>query len=445
MVFNDTPPIRNSSEIIGFSKFTKLERINLLAENILKSDFVKDQLESFWHSDFKCQKILDEFSENVVSNFFMPYSIVPNMIVDGKRYCVPMVIEESSVVAAASKSAKFWASRGGFKTEIVSTLKVGQVHFYWGLDYEKVKSFFLTVKDELLIKVASLTSNMEQRGGGIVSLELVDCSHEDKGYYQLKVSFETCDAMGANFINTVLESISHNFKLLAEDRGMPRSLEVIMAILSNYTPDCLVRVSVSCSISNLTWIKNGEISPGKFAKRFERAVRIASINRDRAVTHNKGIFNGIDAVVLATGNDFRATEACGHAYAAKDGAYRGLSFVNIEDDVFKFWYEIPLALGTVGGLTSLHPLAKISLDILDHPDSRQLMSIVASMGLAQNFAAVSSLVTTGIQKGHMKMHLMNILNHLDVSSSERIKIKDKFKDEVISFQGVRDFLSDLRA
>jgi hydroxymethylglutaryl-CoA reductase len=182
----------------------------------------------------------------------------------------------------------------------------------------------------------------------------------------------------------------------------------------------------------------------ELADRFRTAVRIAEIDPYRATTHNKGIFNGIDAVILATGNDFRAIEACGHAFAARDGQYRSLSSCTIENDILRFELKIPLAIGTVGGLTALHPLAKLSLELLENPSARELMMIIACTGLAQNFAAVRSLVTTGIQAGHMKMHLTNILNHLQATDEEATRAVEHFSTQAITFSGVRDFLSKIR-
>ena len=181
-----------------------------------------------------------------------------------------------------------------------------------------------------------------------------------------------------------------------------------------------------------------------FAEKFAKAIRIAQIDPYRATTHNKGIFNGIDAVVLATANDFRAIEACGHAYAARDGRYRSLSNCTIEDGIFKFWMDLPLAVGTVGGLTRLHPIARLSLEMLGQPSAEELMKIIAVTGLAQNFAAVRSLVTTGIQKGHMKMHLQNILNHLKATPEEQEKATTFFADKVVSFTAVRDYIKQSR-
>jgi hydroxymethylglutaryl-CoA reductase len=252
--------------------------------------------------------------------------------------------------------------------------------------------------------------------------------------------------MGANFINTVLEQIAGSLRLIFEEREYDTryqgKLEVIMSILSNYTPECLVRAWVSCTIDELDPNMPHNITE-HLAHRFKTAVDIAKNDPYRAVTHNKGIFNGIDAIVLATGNDFRAIEACGHAYAARDGQYRSLSNCSINDDIFEFSLEIPIACGTVGGLTKLHPMAKISLEILNQPSSTQLMEIMCTLGLAQNFAAVKSLVTTGIQKGHMKMHLSNILNHLGIDGNKAEMVKTYFCDKTISVSAVKEFISTL--
>jgi hydroxymethylglutaryl-CoA reductase len=253
--------------------------------------------------------------------------------------------------------------------------------------------------------------------------------------------------MGANFINSVLENFASGLEEYFVESGLIpdelRDVDIIMSILSNYTPDCLVRSEVSCKIEDLGTFANGMMAE-QLAEKFRTAVKIAHIDPYRGTTHNKGIFNGIDSVILATGNDFRATEAAGHAYAARDGQYRSLSYCEIKDGIFRFWLDVPLAIGTVGGLTSLHPLAKKSLDVLGNPSAEQLMRIIASVGLAQNFAAIRSLVTTGIQQGHMKMHLMNILNHLGASESECSDAVVFFEDKTVSFSGVRDFLSSIR-
>ncbi len=437
--------------IAGFSKLTKAQKIEWLIEKFTQNRDGGKILNAFEFQDANFQKIFDGFSENTISNFAMPYGIAPNFIINGETYTVPMVIEESSVVAAASSAAKFWSERGGFHAEILGTQKVGQVHFTWAGDPEILsdpKGFlwkgtpmerggFQKIKNVLLKSALDLTENMRKRGGGISNIELV-AFPEEEHYYQLRCTFETCDSMGANFINTVLENFGRTLEwFLTVQTGIEPT--IIMCILSNYTPQCLVRVWVECAIHDFH-----HEQAAFYAEKFRKAVRIAQIDPYRAVTHNKGIFNGIDAVVLATANDFRAIEACGHAYAARDGQYRSLSHCTIENGYFKFWMDMPLALGTVGGLTNLHPLAKLSLEILGNPSAQTLMQIVAAMGLAQNFAALRSLVTTGIQKGHMKMHLSNILNNFNCSDIESEKAQVYFNDKTVSFSNVREYIENLR-
>lgn len=432
--------------VSGFSKMTKEQKIEWLSVQLNEEagSLVKN-MPNYWHQDPTVQKRFDEFSENTLTNYNLPFGLAPNFLINGKVYSVPMVIEESSVVAAASLGAKFWLERGGFKTQVISTTKVGQVHFQWQGEKEKIYEYFEGAKEQLLKAVSHLTINMDQRGGGIKKLSLIDMTDKIENYYQLKVEAETCDAMGANFINSILEEMAKVLKegVLKDSRfeNTEKEVHIIMCILSNYTPDCVVECSVECPIEDLGNFA-GDVSAREFAEKFATAVRIAEVDPNRAVTHNKGIMNGIDAVVIATGNDFRAIEACAHAYATRDGQYRSLSTVSLIGDKFKFSLKVPLAVGTVGGLTSLHPLAKTSLAILEHPSASELMQIMAAVGLAQNFGAVKSLVTTGIQKGHMKLHLLNILKQLDASLEQIEKGKEFFADKVVSFTAVRDFLKN---
>lgn len=434
--------------ISGFSKLSKRGKIRWMVENFFKDpEAVARELMSYWHGDEDQQRILDGFSENTISNFPMPYSVAPNFLINGQTYCVPMVIEESSVVAAAAAGGKFWLTRGGFTATILGTTKIGQVHFGWKGSFKKLESVFPELEERLRSGAKEITANMEKRGGGILDIELIDYTSLEPEYYQLKVKFETCDSMGANFINSVLENFGDTLQDFIEGHPIfdddERDIEIIMAILSNYTPECLVRAEVSCPVDQLGCV-DGESSAMHFAGQFAKAVRIARVDPHRATTHNKGIFNGIDAVVLATGNDFRAIEACGHTYASRDGQYRSLSQCTVEDGIFRFWLDIPISIGTVGGLTNLHPMARRSLELLGQPDAEELMMVIASVGLAQNFAAVKSLVTTGIQKGHMKMHLNNILNHLGAGVTEIADAVQYFEDKTVSFTAVRDFLDGQR-
>lgn len=431
----------------GFSKLTKSQKIDWLVQNYAqKSNTAKETLERYWHSDHKLQQLHDEFIENTISNYYLPFGIAPNFLINGQLYAVPMAIEESSVVAAASNAAKFWLDKGGFKTTVIDTEKVGQVHFLFKGEEKKLQEFFTSIESKLLSETDALTENMRKRGGGIKKIELRHRTDALENYHQLHCTFETLDAMGANFINSCLEQLGRTLKneALAYDdfSKVEKNIEVIMCILSNYVPNCLVKAEVTCPVSEMA--PSNDISGEQFAKKIVQAVNIAKVEPYRAVTHNKGIMNGIDAVILATGNDFRAVEAGIHAYASKDGSYTSLTNASIKNGIFKFWMEIPLALGTVGGLTNLHPLVKTALEILQKPTAKELMQIVAVAGLAQNFAALRSLVTTGIQQGHMKMHLMNILNQLGATEAEKDVLTEHFKTNTATHSAVVEAYQKLK-
>lgn len=430
--------------IEGFSKKNKTEKLEAITRFLKSPEEKLKTFKSFDHSDAKIQETINEFSENTISNFHLPFSIAPNFLINGKTYAVPMVIEESSVVAAASKSAKFWYNFGGFKTEIVDTVKVGQVHFLWHDDIEKLKSKFEDLKQVLLSESEDITVNMRKRGGGIKDIVLKDLSDKEPNLMQLFVTFETVDSMGANFVNSCLEQFADSFRNWHQNQSEFKQdgLEVIMSILSNLTPNCVVKCWVETEIKNLDGMVPG-VSGEEFAKKFHTAVRIAQVDPYRATTHNKGIYNGIDAVVLATGNDFRAVEACGHAYASINGSYTSLTNCTIDNGMFRFELTLPIAMGVVGGLTNLHPLVKLAHEILDYPNARELMAIAAAAGLANNFGAVKSLTTTGIQQGHMKMHLFNIMNQLEVSNADKDKVIEHFKDKNVSVSAVRAFVESI--
>lgn len=440
----------NHQPVEGFSKLSKQKKIDWLISEYLSNDKNYEQiLQQYWNNDTEIQKLHDEFSENTISNFYMPYGIAPNFLIDGKLMALPMAVEESSVVAAASKAAKFWIDKGGFKTTIINTKKLGHTHFIIDVESHKLQHFFnFKLKKKLLEATESITANMRNRGGGILDIKLVDKTAEMPNYFQLKASFDTVDSMGANFINSCLEQFGKTLKeeVLLEDnfsQEEKESLQVVMNILSNFTPDCIVRAEVSCKIEDLK--DDSGISNEEFARKFKQAITIAEIEPYRATTHNKGIMNGVDAVVIATGNDFRATEACAHAYAARDGKYTSLTHCTIDNGIFRFWIDLPISVGVVGGLTNLHPLVKFSLALLGKPSAQELMSILAVSGLAQNFGALRSLVTTGIQKGHMKMHLFNILNQMGATEEEKQHFVTYFKDKTVTHHEVITEFNRLRA
>lgn len=442
----------NKKIIQGFSKLSKNKKIDWLIENYLNGESkYKNILSKYCSLDFFFQKLHDQFSENTITNFYLPLGIAPNFLIDGKIYTIPMVTEESSVVASASKAAKFWLDKGGFKTTIISTTKIGHTHFIFNPEnkfFDILNEFFKSnLQFKLLQDTSEISKNMKNRGGGILSIELIDKTEYIAGYYQLRASFDTKDSMGANFINSCLEQFGKTlFREINQSKKFnsiqKKSFQIIMNILSNYTPNCLVRSEVSCNIDHL--INDSKIESYKFVKKFYQAVQIAEIEPYRAVTHNKGIMNGIDALLIATGNDFRAVEACVHAFASKRGEYSSLTHCEIHSGVFKFWIELPISIGVVGGMTSLHPMVKLVLKILGNPSAEKLMSFCAVLGLSQNFAAISSLITTGIQKGHMKIHLLNILNQLKTTEEEKQYFNIFFKNKTITYHAVLKELNRLR-
>lgn len=432
-----------SKKIEGFSKLSKAEKINWVTQiHFEDASEAKKIISSYNHNNEEKQKLHDEFIENSITNYYLPLGVAPNFVINDKEYTLPMATEESSVVAAACNAAKFWASRGGFKTKILGTQKIGQVHFLFEGKTKQLQTFFEQKKQMLIDSISSLTANMQKRGGGIVDIRLNDKSDLIENYYQLHLTFETVDSMGANFINSCLEKIAKTLQSLAADHEAflkeRFSIEVIMSILSNYVPQCLVEAEVRCPVRSLGG--QSGMSGMQFTQKFILAIEISQKEPYRAVTHNKGIMNGIDAVVIATGNDFRAVEAGVHAFAARNGVYSSLSHAFMEGDDFVFQLKLPLSLGTVGGLTQLHPMVKWSLELLGNPNAKNLMEIVAVAGLAQNFAAVRSLITSGIQKGHMKMHLLNILNQHQASANQKEKALEYFKTQTITYSAVNDFL-----
>ena len=432
-----------SKKVEGFSKFSKAEKTEWITQlHFDDPENAKKLINDYNHFNPSIQKLHDEFVENSLTNFYLPLGVAPNFLINGTIYTLPMAIEESSVIAAASNSAKFWASRGGFKANVIGTEKIGHVHFLFKGSTEKLNLFFEEKKQSLLGCTSSITKNMRNRGGGIKRIKLIDKTDLMEEYFQLYLTFETVDSMGANFINSCLEQIAKELKSAALEYDYfneeEKQIEIIMSILSNYVPGCIVHASVSCPVEELEGTKG--LSSEAFAKKFIRAVQVAQKEPFRAVTHNKGIMNGIDAVVIATGNDFRAVEAAAHAYAVKEGSYTSLSNAYIKNNNFFFEIKLPLALGTVGGLTQLHPLVKWSMELLGNPNSKTLMEIIGVAGLAQNFAAIRSLVTSGIQKGHMKMHLLNILNQKKATEAQKEKAIVFFKNNTVSFNSVSDFL-----
>lgn len=424
----------------GFSKLNFDEKLQQIAQQLDDSLAVEQQLASYLFTDFAERDSFLGFSENTISSYHLPYGVVPNLLLDNELLHIPVVTEESSVVAAASASAKFWGANGGFKTVEVTSVKVGQIHFTSTMPADSIKELVVRYEAFLLEKMAPHTERMEKRGGGVRSFRVLSIP-TIPNQYQLMVEFDTANSMGANFINTCLEELAIPFRSLIEEQGF--LCDILMCILSNYTPNCTVRVGVSAPIKAFDGLVSW-MSGEAFARRFKLAVDVAGADIYRATTHNKGIMNGVDSVIIATGNDFRAVEAASHAFAARNGSYTSLSSCSTDGRIFSFELELPLALGVIGGLTGLHPLAKRSLELLGNPSATKLMSIAAAVGLASNFAAVKSLITSGIQQGHMKMHLHNILKTYNATQSEVEKATSWFANRKVSNLAVKEFLDGVR-
>ncbi|MEI7661193.1 MAG: hydroxymethylglutaryl-CoA reductase, partial [Bacteroidota bacterium] len=339
----------NNEIIHGFSKLSEEEKRNFIASLCEESSMAGERLERFLMEDETDRSQFLDLSENTISSFHTPYGIAPNVMVDGRVYHVPMAIEESSVVAAASHSARFWAERGGFHVTNVTTVKVGHVYFSWLGDPGYIWERWHLLKLFMLERLKKLTINMVRRGGGILSLELLDAGETAPLLYKLELKVETINSMGANFINTCLEDMAEALDLFFAVDNDPegKKCQVAMAILSNYTPECTVTVEASCAIEHFKPIAE-RLPVGTFADKMLLAYQIAKNDPSRAVTHNKGIMNGVDAVLMATGNDYRAAEAAAHAFASRDGRYRALSRCTVENSILTIGITIPLAVGTVG-------------------------------------------------------------------------------------------------
>src|SRR6187549_1294083 len=390
----------------------------------------------------------DKVVENVLGIYGLPFGVALNVRVNGVDRLVPMVVEEPSVIAAASNAARMIRQSGGFRAEVVESLMIGQVQITNVEHPAEAVARLEAAAARLLALATKAVPNLVARGGGPRAIDVRDLGQR---CIVLHVLVDCRDAMGANLVNTIAEALG---PITAEIAGGKLGLRILSNLCDRRRVHATCRVHARELVSSPRSAKSadptsaaddmGELDGLEVVDAIVSASRFAELDPYRAATHNKGIMNGIDAVVLATGNDFRAVEAGIHAYASKSGQYSSLSHAKIENDTFYFWIEIPLALGTVGGLTSLHPLVKMALEMLEKPSAKELMQIVAVAGLAQNFAALRSLTTTGIQEGHMKMHLNNIINQFQATDDERSQVKKHFKTHAVSHAAVVNFITDLR-
>ena len=378
---------------LGFQKKERLERIQMLKEN----GFLSDEFEQILKKNENLPlETSNQMAENGIGTFALPFSIAPNFIVDGKDYAVPMVTEEPSVVAGCSYAAKIIGKSGGFTTEILNRKMIGQVALYEILDFDNAISIVLKNKNKLLKIANEAYPSIVARGGGAIDIEVRNIDE----FLVVYLIADVKEAMGANILNTMLETIKTPLENITNGKSL-------MAILSNYATESLVKAK--CEV-NIKLLSNSMEKSIETAKQIELASKFAKLDVYRATTHNKGIFNGIDAVVIATGNDWRAIEAGGNAFAAKNSKYEGLTTWTFDESENKLKGELtlPMPIASVGGSIGLNPSVKAAFNILGNPNAKTLASIITSVGLAQNFAAIKALVTTGIQHGHMKLQARSL-------------------------------------
>lgn len=382
--------------------------------NILKNLGMLDDIKNL-HLE---KDIANSMVENYILNQEIPLGLGLNFIINNKKYIVPMVTEEPSVIAAASNGAK---TLGNIQTFMEQKEIIGQIVLE---DINNIDKAFsdLEKNKKLLFELAEENSqNMIKRGGGPRKIWIEKFCSTHKNFLTIYLSVDTCDAMGANTINTILEAISPKVEEITGGKFLLR-------IISNNAVNSIVKAKAEIDVIKL----NADLEKAKMiAKRIESATEYANLDVFRAVTHNKGIMNGIDSVVLATGNDFRAVESACHSYAVKDGQYNSLTKWKYDEEknILIGEIELPLQVATLGGTISINKIAKWSLDILGNPNAKELAGIIASVGLAQNFSALKAIVTDGIQKGHMSLHAKTVAKQVGAKEEEIDKLVSLLKKE----------------
>ncbi|MDS3247879.1 hydroxymethylglutaryl-CoA reductase, degradative [Streptococcus pneumoniae] len=418
----------------GFSKKSYQERLELLKAQALLSPERQASLEK---DEQMSVTVADQLSENVVGTFSLPYSLVPEVLVNGQEYTVPYVTEEPSVVAAASYASKIIKRAGGFTAQVHQRQMIGQVALYQVANPKLAQEKIASKKAELLELANQAYPSIVKRGGGARDLHVEQIKGEPD-FLVVYIHVDTQEAMGANMLNTMLEAL----KPVLEELSQGQSL---MAILSNYATDSLVTASCRMAFRYLSRQKD---QGREIAEKIALASQFAQDDPYRAVTHNKGIFNGIDAILIATGNDWRAIEAGAHAFASRDGRYQGLSCwtLDLEREELVGEMTLPMPVATKGGSIGLNPRVALSHDLLGNPSARELAQIIVSIGLAQNFAALKALVSTGIQQGHMKLQAKSLALLAGASESEVAPLVEQLiADKTFNLETAQRYLENLRS
>lgn len=379
----------DKSRIPGFYKLDVNERRALVAD---ATGVSPDRIDASLDGGGLPPEAADKFVENVIGTYALPYAVTLNLRMCGRDYVVPMVVEEPSVVAAASNASRLVRVGGGFEAESDDPIMIGQIQLLDVPDTRAAAEALRSRESELLRLADAAIPGLVARGGGTRELEVR--TFDEGGMLVVHLLVDCRDAMGANLVNTVAEAVAPRVAEIARGR-------VGLRILSNLCDRRLVRVR--CRVP-VTVLATESLSGERVAEGIASASRFAEIDPYRAATHNKGIMNGIDPVVIATGNDWRAVEAGAHAYAARTGRYTPLAIWRREEDVLVGSLELPMSLGTVGGTLRVHPSARLSLQMLDITSATELAMVASSVGLASNLAALRALATDGIQRGHMALH-----------------------------------------
>ncbi|MBA3537417.1 MAG: hydroxymethylglutaryl-CoA reductase, degradative [Tatlockia sp.] len=425
-------PLNNQADQLfqGFSKLAREERFErlvamgaLTAEDIdyLRAGAVQDTV------------LADKLIENVIGYFQLPLGVATNFFIDGKNYVIPLAVEETSIIAALSKTAKWIRQQGEITTRVDGECIIGQIQLAKVVNWERFAAIFHENKQFLIEKAnEDVAFNMVKRGGGVVDLQLRRLARDDGGDMAvIHLTMNSCDAMGANIINQVLEYLKAPIEKLTDE-------QVTMCILSNLNDQKLTTAIVTID----------DVDP-VLGERLQEASLFAETDPYRAATHNKGVMNGIDPVLIATGNDWRAVEAGVHAYASRNGIYQAITGWRYQNKVLRGQLTAPIIVGTVGGVTALHPTAKLCLRMMGIESANQLSRIIAAVGLVQNLGAMKALCTEGIIQGHMKLHIDNLLLVAGATDSEIPVLKERLQswlntNKRVSLNNAYELLTELR-
>ena len=425
------PLAANTNELFrGFSKLSRDERFKRL---LALGAVTPEDITFLKNGGIKDLNLADKLIENVIGYFQLPLGVATNFNINGQDYVIPMAVEETSIIAALSKSAKWIRQSGEIKTWVDGDCILGQIQLAKVRDFHKFAQIFAENRQYLIEKAnEDVAANMVKRGGGVIDLQLRQLQRDDgHDMAVIHLTMNSCDAMGANIINQVLEYLKSPIEALTGE-------EVTMCILSNLNDQKLTTAQVTIN----------EIDP-VLGQKLQEASLFAEMDSYRAATHNKGVMNGIDPVLIATGNDWRAVEAGVHAYAARNCRYLAITRLRYQDGVLTGQLTAPIIVGTIGGVTALHPTAKMCLRMMNISSANELSQVIAAVGLVQNLGAITALCTEGIIQGHMKLHIDNLLLAAGANENEMPELKERLQNWLnlhkrISLNNAHDLLAEIR-